>query len=81
MQDVINPDAGIKTINRLATAVIVRAFQDLQNPKEETALDAMMFLTGEDFPIWAEIAGLPFAQFTIKNAMKAKKLMKRINRS
>lgn len=55
----------------LMSAVILQAFEDLKSKDYRLALDAMVFLTGEDFPIWAEAVGLPFAEFQVDLAPKA----------
>ncbi len=43
----------------LMVAVIARAVADLKNADPVTALDALLFLTGDDFPLWAEAVGAP----------------------
>jgi len=43
----------------LMAAVIVQAVADLKNPNPVTALDAALFLTGDDFALWAEAVGVP----------------------
>jgi len=58
---IICPDVQPKDLRRLAANVCLKALDELRKPDPVTALDAVLWLTGEDFPIWAEAAGLPFA--------------------
>ena len=43
----------------LMAAVIAQAVRDLKCSDPATALDALLFLTGDDFPLWAEAIGAP----------------------
>lgn len=43
----------------LMAAVIAQSVADLRDPDPVTALDAVLFLTGDDFPLWTEAVGLP----------------------
>jgi hypothetical protein len=43
----------------LMAAVIVQAVKDAKSEQPEKALDAVLFLTGEDAPLWMEAVGLP----------------------
>lgn len=46
----------------LAHAMVRQAVKDFRNRKKsEKSLDALLWLTGEDFGIWAEVWGMPFA--------------------
>lgn len=45
-------------ITPLACAVIATAVRDAQSKDIATALDAVMFLTGDDLPIWLDALGL-----------------------
>ena len=45
----------------LALAVVSQAIRDVQHGDTIQALDAALWLTGEDFPTWAEVIGIPFA--------------------
>ena len=45
----------------LALATILQAVRDLKSNDLPSSLDAAMFLTGDDFPLWAEAAGIPDA--------------------
>jgi len=58
---IICEDVQRKDLRRLAVAVCLKALDEARKPDPVTALDAVLFLTGPDFPIWAEAAGLPFA--------------------
>ena len=45
----------------LIRAVILQAVADAKNFAEpERQLDAVLFLTGDDIPLWLEAAGMPF---------------------
>lgn len=68
------------SVNQLMSAVILQAFEDLKSKDYRLALDAMVFLTGEDFPLWAEACGLPFAEFQIGMVPEAWKLLRYRNR-
>lgn len=43
----------------LMAAVLVQAARDARGKEPEKALDAVLFLTGDDAPIWLEVIGLP----------------------
>ena len=58
---IICEDVQTKDLRRLAANVCLKALDELRRPDPVNALDAVLWLTGEDFPIWAEAAGLPFA--------------------
>jgi hypothetical protein len=45
----------------LMAAVIAQSVADLRDPDPVTALDAALWLTGDDFDFWAEVIGMPFA--------------------
>jgi len=45
----------------LLLAAILQTIRDLKSDNVESSLDAAMFLTGDDFPLWAEAAGVPDA--------------------
>jgi len=45
----------------MIVAAITQAVRDLESDSLIDSLDAAMFLTGRDFPIWAEAAGIPDA--------------------
>ncbi len=58
---------------RLIAAVIARAVADLRNSDPVTALDALLFLTSDDFPLWTEAVGAPdidMIQFLISGRAK-----------
>ena len=44
----------------LSRAVIAQAVRDLRHSNPIRRLDAFLFLTGDDFPVWAEIMDAPF---------------------
>jgi hypothetical protein len=45
----------------LARAMIMQAVRDMRNPRQPMKqLDAFLFLTGEDFPLWCEVMDAPF---------------------
>lgn len=44
---------------QLMAAVLLQAVQDSHSPQPEKALDAVLFLTGNDVPLWCEAVGLP----------------------
>jgi hypothetical protein len=46
---------------QLAAQVCLTALDELKGKDPVKALDALMWLTGRDFPLWAEAAGVPFA--------------------
>jgi len=43
----------------LMAAVIAQAVADLKSPDLIKSLDAVLFMTGDDFPLWAEAVGAP----------------------
>lgn len=45
----------------MIVAAITQAIRDLKSDDLIASLDAAMFLTGNDFPFWAEAAGIPDA--------------------
>ena len=51
----LDPDADITP---LACAVIATAAKDAQGKDAVMALDAVLFLTGDDMPLWLEAIGL-----------------------
>jgi hypothetical protein len=54
----INEYADIKP---LALAVVSQAIRDLREADTMSALDAAMWLTGDNFGLWADAMGIPFA--------------------
>lgn len=54
----IHQDALIK---ELAMEMIFQAVRDLGCQDIVLILDAQQWLNGSDFPLWAEAAGIPFA--------------------
>lgn len=57
----ICPDVQPSDLRRLAANVCLKALDELRNSDPVKALDALMWVTSDDFPFWAEAAGLPFA--------------------
>lgn len=45
----------------LALAVVSQAIRDLREGDTVTALDAALWLTGNDFDIWADVMNIPLA--------------------
>ncbi len=45
----------------MIVAAITQAIRDLRSENPIDSLDAAMFLTSNDFPFWAEAAGIPDA--------------------
>lgn len=45
----------------LALAVVSQAIRDLREADTMSALDAAMWLTSDDFGLWADAMGIPFA--------------------
>lgn len=45
----------------LALAVVSQAIRDLREGDTTTALDAALWLTGDDFGVWADVMNIPFA--------------------
>jgi hypothetical protein len=43
----------------LASAVVIQAVKDAKCEDPSRALDAVLFLTGSDIPLWLEGCGLP----------------------
>ncbi|GJQ37438.1 MAG: hypothetical protein JETCAE01_34480 [Anaerolineaceae bacterium] len=52
-------------------AILFQAIEDLKSKDTFQALDAMVFLTGQDFPLWAEAVGMPLATFSLDIVPKA----------
>ncbi|MBN1451130.1 MAG: hypothetical protein JW963_08965 [Anaerolineales bacterium] len=48
-------------LSRLAADVCLTALEEAKSNDPIAALDAIFWLTGDDFPLWAEWAGIPFA--------------------
>jgi hypothetical protein len=48
-------------IKPLALAVVSQAIRDLKSNDVIKAVDAALWLMGDDFPTWAEIINIPFA--------------------
>ena len=57
----ISPDVQIADLRKLAAAVLTQALTDLKRGDPVRCLDALAFLTSDDFPWWAEWAGMPDA--------------------
>jgi hypothetical protein len=53
----IHEGADLKNLSR---AVIQEALRDLGGKDPIRALDALLWLTSNDFPIWADVWGFPF---------------------
>ena len=56
MNDVSIPQIGFKA---LAIAVIIQAIIDLKSDDIARSLDAALWLTSSDMPLWLEAVGLP----------------------
>ena len=55
-------DVPAANLRQLAAQVCLTALTEAKDPDPVKALDAVMWLTSaDDFPFWAECAGLPFA--------------------
>lgn len=54
-------DVPVRELRRLAAQVCLTAFDELKSQDVLRALDAAYWVTGPDFAVWAEWAGLPFA--------------------
>jgi hypothetical protein len=48
-------------LQQLAHAMVKQALRDLKASNPVQAVDALLWLTGPDFGIWAEVWGVPFA--------------------
>ena len=74
-ESLVCADVQHRELRRLAGAVILQTLRDLIAPDPVRALDAALFLTGSDFGIWADAAGVPFADgarlLTVGNATSA----------
>jgi hypothetical protein len=70
----IDPD---RTWTPLMSAVITQAFQDAQQSDNLLKkLDALIFLRGADFAIWAEAVGLPDIRVDKATITNAKRVFK-----
>jgi len=54
----ISPDPDID-VRPLMAAVVIQAVEDLTNRDRLAQLDAALFLSGDDCPMYADAAGLP----------------------
>lgn len=45
----------------LALAVVSQAIRDMRGCDPVQALDAALWLTGDDFGVWADVMNIPFA--------------------
>ena len=62
----------------LAVSVIVQAIKDLKDDNIVRSLDAALFLTGEDVPLWLEAVGMPDVDaLAFVTSGKARKLNRR----
>jgi hypothetical protein len=48
----------VQNFRAFAAAIVTQALKDAQEAKLERKLDAVLWLAGPDFPIWADLAGL-----------------------
>ena len=63
----------------LAVSVIVQALKDLKDDNIARALDAALFLTGDDVPLWLEAVGMPDVDvLAFVTSGKARKLKRRM---
>jgi hypothetical protein len=67
--------------HNLARAVISQAVRDLENTgKPIKQIDALLWLTSEDFPLWAEVMDFPFADpFKMLSIVGTRKLDREVN--
>lgn len=71
----IYPDVEDKNIRQLAVQVCLRAIKELKGKDVFAALDAFLWLASDDFPTWAEVAGIPFADpLTLVNSERFRRL-------
>lgn len=54
-------DVQPSDLRRLAANVCLKALDELRARDPVKVLDALAWLTSNDFPVWADAAGLPFA--------------------
>lgn len=54
-------DVQPHNLRRLAAMVCLRALDELKGEDPLIALDALLWITSGDFEMWAEVAGVPFA--------------------
>jgi hypothetical protein len=65
-------------VRELARALIAQALRDLQSHDPVKKLDALMWLTGDDFPIWADAMAAPFMDpYKMLSMGSAKRLTER----
>ena len=65
-------------LRQLAIAVVKRAVTDLKGGDPVAALDAALWLTGKEAPLWMDALDMPFADCVIfVTSGRARKLKKR----
>ena len=52
-------DITEKSVRALAAAVVLQAFEDISYPLSESCREAREWLAGEDYPIFAQVLGIP----------------------
>ena len=57
----LSDDIPETNIRRLAAQVVLKAIEEARAPDPLLALDAISWLAGSDFGLWAEVANIPFA--------------------
>ena len=57
----IFPDVMPKDLRQLAVNVCLKAIEQTRDRDPLTALDACLWLLSSDFGLWAEVAGIPYA--------------------
>lgn len=61
MKTMIGKDVPDENLRRLAAGVCLQAVKDAKDKDPLVSLDAVVWMTGEDFGFWADAAGIPFA--------------------
>ncbi|NWG33527.1 MAG: hypothetical protein HXY42_03720 [Chloroflexi bacterium] len=58
---VIGEDVPDENLRQLAVSVCLHAVDEAKDKDPLVSLDAILWLTGENFGFWADAAGIPFA--------------------
>jgi hypothetical protein len=79
----LKPNARVSehaNFRALARAVIAQAVRDMRNQHQPVKqIDALLWLTGEDFPLWAEVMEAPFMDpFKMLSSGGARELDRRV---
>ena len=64
-------------LRELARAIIAQAVRDLQARNPVKQLDALLWLSGDDFPVWADAMSAPFMDpFKMLSSGNAKQVIR-----